>query len=289
MRKWKQIHIVLLYANAPSEKVFTALSYEPAHSNSMNKERNPPKRYHLNRYQYNDINDWEPPRTRDPQLAMMRRQHPRTLVIEQQSRSLHALTRFAEHEFDTPSEREYAKLLIARTSIGAASYDLHSDTMYSQLNLARMAEGSSKDGNIWYETPQGINAKVRQQLGWSAEMGGLYLDSRRSAVDPELTERRRRHTGRLMGNVALGAIMIDMPKRIHNMDTVDAQVAVREHTMDFIEEVREYAQDIGVLPSVAQLAEPDSPLVVDIRRNAPTPVLRAYEQAIAAFPEQRAA
>lgn len=254
----------------------------------MSKEANPPTNYHLNRYQFHAAKPWVPYPTRDEQLAQQRHMYPGTLIPSQQARSLRVAEHVVNTEYGSAAEQQYANLLIARSFMGAAAHSLVTDRMYSVLKLARLADGDPKNGSTWYETREGLQNNVAQQLAWSAQMGELFLESKR-ADNPELSARRGWHVGKFMGNTALSVIMLDTPDRIRGQHPYDVRMHTREQTMTFVEEVGDYAQDIGVLPSVAQLVEPDSPLAVDIRRHAPTSVLKVYEAALKEFPEQIAA
>lgn len=87
--------------------------------------------------------------------------------------------------------------------------------------------------------------------------------------------------GRHVGNAALKIATVDLGRQA--TDSFVIQDMVRRRALRTLSDARELGADIHSVPSLAQLANPDSDLSVFWRRNAPNGALRAYEAAYESF------
>lgn len=107
-------------------------------------------------------------------------------------------------------------------------------------------------------------------------------------AQPPLLETRRRQLGRNLGHGALimscFAVGDFIGYESGNLGDYDLQSLARQRGLASLEDGRNLASTIGVAPSKAQLADPDSPLSVFWRREAPQDAFEAYEFAVAVRP-----
>lgn len=100
------------------------------------------------------------------------------------------------------------------------------------------------------------------------------LDNRHVALGRQLGT-----AGLLLVGADAGNVVVDNPW----LDDSQVQSIVRTRSLDLIRSIPELAQDLGATPSLAQLAEPDSPLAVMTRDTAPDDVHFAYRDALDQF------
>ena len=246
-----------------------------------------PKKLYTNRDTFADANHFTPYRTDDEDLADRRRQYHDT-VADMQYRGLTSLTRLREEVFDSRTSTEYVDSLLERVGFGTANHGLieESPAMYSVFDLAQIAGGDSIDR--WHKSPEDLRKEQLKHLSLSAELAYYFREATRNN-DPDRAFRLARGLGRRSGNAAALTTGIVFASAGHRGNPIDIQHAVRDGSIEAIREVNAYATEIGVLPSAAQLVEPDSPLAVDIRRSAPVDVRRTFARIVANLPEETAA
>lgn len=248
----------------------------------------PPKQLHLPRTQFNNIDAYTTYPAHDSAIIAKRQANPGTLVADQELRGIAIFDALTPSRFDTPAEQYAASEIREHTGIGSGYYGLTNDTtMYSQLTMGLVADGSrTKNSELRHITPEEHLARMHKFTEIAGMLALTRLEVLTARVDPERTKRLSRHVGRGLANAALHSRVHNMPGRFTHLHPVDIQLLVRDTSIELLDEVAERGREDGALPSVAQLAEPDSPVAVRIRRRAPTAVRRAYEQALAAHPEQ---
>ncbi len=94
-------------------------------------------------------------------------------------------------------------------------------------------------------------------------------------------ERLRKTFGRRVGKASLTLACVNLGDalRQYPLTGVDTQNLVRQRCLRALDDSRTMTAEIGLPPSVAQLADPDSHLSVYWRREAPNEAARAYHQA----------
>lgn len=251
----------------------------------------PPKQLDLPRNQFDDLADYETYRSDIPGIIAKRQLHPGTLVPDQEYRSIPIANALHPTRFDSPKDQHAARDIYTRVALGSANYGLRSaDTMFSTLRLGLVADGRRTTyAERRYTTPEEYLAQTQRSIGLAAMSADTRLRLLRTGGDPERIHVLKRSVGRHLGNAGLQTLAYDMPGRFNHLHPVDVQIRSKELAIELLSDTRDYAKDIGVVPSVAQLAEPDSPVAVDIRRHAPPAVRRAYEAAFAAYPEEQLA
>ncbi|MBH1980613.1 hypothetical protein I8H83_04645 [Candidatus Saccharibacteria bacterium] len=255
----------------------------------MNEIIRPPKQLDLPRNQFDDLANYETYRSDTPGVIAKRQLHPGTLVPDQEYRSISITDALHPTRFESPRDQHAARDIYTRIALGSANYGLRSDeTMFSVLKLGLVADGRRTTyAERHYTTPEEYLAQTQRSIALAAMTAEARLQLLRTDGDPERIRVLSRSVGRHLGNAGLQTLAYDMPGKFNHLHPVDIQIKSKELAIELLSDTRSYAQDIGVVPSVAQLAEPDSPVAVDIRRNAPPAVRRAYEAALAANPEEQ--
>lgn len=271
-----------------SENLFTDSCSLAAHSSHMKEIIRPPKQLDLPRNQFYDLDDYTTYPSDDPLVIAKRREHPGTLISDQELRGIAILDALNPDRFDNTRDQHAARDIYTHTTLGSANYGLRSDeTMYSTLRLGLAADGSrTRYAERYYTSPEEHVARTRGYLGRAAALADTRLQLQRVGGDQERITTIDRHIGRNLGNAGLSTLIYDMPGKLSHLHPVDIQLKSKERAIELLSDVREYGQSIGVLPSVAQLAEFDSPVAVDIRRHATPAVRRVYMQAYGENPER---
>lgn len=247
----------------------------------------PPKQLYLPRNQFEGLTDYETYPSHEPKVIAKRRAHPGTLIADQEMRGIQIFDMLDPARFDTPQEQRAASEIREHTGLGSSYYGLRNNTtMYSVLTMGLIADGTRTYSSERFHTTQEEHADRMHKF---TNIAGMLAVTRYEALkqhtDPERAAQLSRHIGRNLGNAALHSRVHDMPGRFTHLHPVDIQLMVRDRSVDLLEEVIERSHMDGALPSVAQLAEPDSPVAVHIRRQAPSAVRKAYEQALSDNPE----
>jgi hypothetical protein len=219
--------------------------------------------------------DYIPARTRDNDEAERRRLLPTgTLVLEQQRRGL-AVIAGVLARLDQPDDIAFASHIFAASTLNSSwySYGKHASVMRRRLELPTFATESG-----WRENRQDFVAKIGSSIVRAQQLAGdmiaTHATSRRTARQTELF-------GRYVGTVSLeiaGLPIVDMPQ---TMDPFDVQSAVRDVSLDVLETARTLGHQIGHNPSLAQLADIDSDVLVYWRREAPNGAYDALESTLA--------
>ena len=130
-------------------------------------------------------------------------------------------------------------------------------------------------------TNEEIIASSRTKLARVAETAGALATIH---AERKFGERDKAETlGRSMTHAALEAACIPIADTISSRSAFAVQAAVRAHCLDTLDNARTMALDLGTAPTFAQLSDPDSDLSVRIRREAPTDVYYAFEEALDAY------
>ncbi len=96
------------------------------------------------------------------------------------------------------------------------------------------------------------------------------------------TDQYKRSLGRQVGKASLVLACVELGDRLveQPLSSIDTQTLVRERSLRALNDARTLGSEIGLPPSIAQLADPDSHLSVYWRRESPTGAMRAYETAV---------
>jgi len=216
-----------------------------------------------------------PARARDEdEIARRRTLLPGALLAEQQAKGLRVIMGILEHVQEEP-DVQFASELLSATGINTSWYALARDAlvMRRRLYLPQLAD----DTLDFRLSPAGVRDEAYGGIVEAGVFADLYRDEHYEGAP---LKRTRQAFGRAIGNASLGLGCLELGSAHLRMNAFDAQLAARQQGQRAIERARQLELQLGAAPSLAQLADVDSPLAVYWRRVAPNGAYQAYEEAI---------
>lgn len=199
-----------------------------------------------------------------------------TLLAEQQRDGLRIAANIIGY-LEEPEDVAFTTEVLAVSGLNAGWYSFaqHSSVMRRRLLLPELANDEGEED--WRETRVGLLTKVQTGLVVATELAeGLAL----ARANRHETRRQTVELGRRLGNVSLELACIRLGNAPRLLSAFAVQSLAREEALITLEQSRVIADQVGVNPSIAQLADVDSPLSVFWRRNAPNGAFEALEQAV---------
>lgn len=233
-----------------------------------------------------DLN-WAPPRSRDPEEIARRQGMPSgTILREFQASGANVAKAIFDHPMNEPEDISHVRRNLARTLLNTSWYVFADSAknpdiyMRRELKLPVLADDSAE----WRATKEGLLTRVRQGLGESAALSSRLAIQYREGHDTARV-RTEKKLGRTMGNTALTIISLQHANAPLGMSEHEIQDIVMLDASELLEDARLSYQESGAHMSVAQLADPYSPLSVSWRKTAPRSgeSLEAIEQAQSDF------
>lgn len=226
-----------------------------------------------------DNNHYVPPKARSSEEIERRRSQPKGVVLaEQQYRGMLIGARILRKVEDEP-DVTYAYQLLAASGMSSAWYlsARDSETMSKRFKLPVLARG--EDDTLFQGLALQEQARVVFDDAIVAAQGLL------SAVETNSPLRGKKTgvLGKTLGNASLALACVPAGEAVRNFTPFMTQAWVREQGMGVLQKARAMAANIGTPPSFAQLADPNSDLAVEIRRNAPNVVEQAYEEGVTLY------
>jgi hypothetical protein len=231
-----------------------------------------------NRRQYGGEHYIVPP-TRDPVEAIRRIDRPRgVLRFEYQQRGLRigATVLRGLHE---PEDVEFARPVLAASLQKAGDYTSNMgriDVQRSRWKLPDLTEASPLAGLPLHVMLRETAAQLEE-----AAMASDKLINGLSRHDTRI-KRTGLQVGGRIGHASLTLSAAHLAGIGYLLSDFDIQWQARIEGLKTAEKVGALAETIGTIPSIAQLADPDSPLSVYWRREAPNGAYEALEMAVAA-------
>lgn len=185
-----------------------------------------------------------------------------TVKLEDQAKGMALIEQVVNNRFENPRDKRFLG-----THLGYAA-------LFGGLYTS--ATGTSKVMNRIYDIPE-VAAHEWTQTENGLWMQGKDIISAAASGSQELTirhmnhmdsEDRTRRIGRSFGSSA--AFLFNYGQPIPSGTPYEAQFVVRERVMDAGFAARQQVDEIGRFPSVAALADIDSPQSSWLRRNAPS-------------------
>jgi endonuclease V-like protein UPF0215 family len=229
--------------------------------------------------QHLDDRHYVPERARTSTEIDRRRTLPSgTILAEHQRDGLHVASQIMQ-TVEQPEDIAFARGVIAMSGLNAGWYNYAADSpvMRRRLNLPTLADEETD----WRETKSGLLTKAQRGLVEAATIAEALASAK---ADRRSTLRHQQQLGRRLGNVSLQLACIEISSVADSYSPFDVQNFAREQSLQTLEQAREFGDQIGSHPSVAQLADPNSPLAVYWRRTAPNGAFEAYEEAIEEYP-----
>lgn len=221
-----------------------------------------------------------PPRARDQEEIDRRRQLPKgVLLAEYQERGLAVASTILKFVEDPQSIR-FASRLISASGLNSAWYSFargaEHEVMRRRLKLPMLAVNDP----TYRENTEDMLYTAAYALGEDRAIAAQLVTALETQ-SPQ-ADRYKRKLGRMVGNASLHVACVELGDKLveHPLASADTQLLVRQRSLGTLQDARNLGKTIGVHPSIAQLADPDSNLSVFWRREAPNGALQAYENAI---------
>ncbi len=225
-----------------------------------------------------------PPKARDSSEIERRRSLPRgTLLAEQQQRGLAIATAILSQLDQGGPGLKFATRWLAASGINTAWYSFAADSevMRRRLKLPILATEDPEQRPSALMLHRQIVTTMRESTTKAEQ---IVTDMRGNP----LLETHQTQLGRTTGHAALTmscfAIGDFIGYESATLNDFDLQALARTRGLASLEDARGLASIIGRVPSMAQLANPDSPLSVFWRQEAPQDAFEAYELAVAVRP-----
>lgn len=217
-----------------------------------------------------------PPRARDSAEADRRHELPTgTVLLEQQHRGLLVARTVLEAVHDA-NDVAYTAKFLAVCGLNSAWYQFARGSQFMRRHvalpyLARPADQERPSSDDILASSRIKLARVAETAGTLAAMHAKRQSGERDKADT---------LGRSMAHAALEAACAPIADTISSRGAFAVQATVRTHALGVLDTARNLSLELGTPPSFAQLADPDSDLSVHIRREAPTDVYYAFEEAL---------
>lgn len=232
-----------------------------------------------------DGSNYVPPRARDVE-EITRRQalRPGSLIREFQASG----AKVAQSIYGYPiTEREdaiYIRQRLAVPLFNSAWYTFANAGatpdffMRRVLKLPVLAEDETDIEDSWRASKEFLEGKVRDGLAHTATLASrLSIQYQRGHEKSRL--KTEADLGRSMGNTALLLINLQNADTPLGMSESKIQDLVMSYASDLLEDARTSHGATGYHASIAQLADPESPLSRDWRDNAPREAYHVFVQA----------
>ncbi|MDB5176497.1 MAG: hypothetical protein JWN75_165 [Candidatus Saccharibacteria bacterium] len=235
---------------------------------SMNKPRRnfdlPAK--HINE---TDGSNYVPPRARDSE-EITRRQglRPGSVIREYQASGANVAEAIFNYPVNEKEDIDYIRRKLAIPLLNSAWYSFADSAktpdifMRRELKLPVLAD----DKEEWRATKEGLIVRVRQGLAETARLSSILSIQYQKGHETVRTEKK---LGRTMGNAALTLISLQHANAPLGMSEADIQNVVMLDALELLEDAKTSHEDTGVHASIAQFADPKSPLSIDWQNNAP--------------------
>lgn len=231
-----------------------------------------------NRRQYGGEHYIVPP-TRDPLEAIRRIDRPRgVLRFEYQQRGLR-IGAAVLRGLQQPEDIEFSRPVLAASLQKAGDYTSNMgriDVQRSRWKLPDFTEASPLAGLALEAMLQQTADQLDEAATASAK---LIYDIARYGTQ---IKRTGMQLGGRIGHASLMLASAHLAGIAPHLSDYDIQWQARIEGLKTAERVGALAETIGTIPSIAQLSDPDSPLSVYWRREAPNGAYDALETALAA-------
>lgn len=221
-----------------------------------------------------------PAKAREEAEIARRRQLPKgVLLAEQQARGLAVASTLLKHLSDTESIA-FSGRLITASGLNTAWYGFargaEHEVMRRRLKLPYLA--------VQDPAYRPTSADLLHDAAFAFGEARAVAEQVTAALETRSpkTERYKRSLGRQVGSASLTLACVDLGDRLieQPLRSVDTQMLVRQRSLQALNDARTLSNTLGLPPSIAQFADPDSQLSVYWRREAPNNALKAYQAAV---------
>lgn len=226
-----------------------------------------------------------PAKARDEaEIARRRSLVPGTLLAEHQERG-GAVAATIIKLLDRPNDISFGARVLSAAGLNTAWYSFargaENEVMRRRLKLPFLAahQPLAEDSPV-RPTTDDLLQEAAFGFGEARATGAKIIDSL-GHLSPRI-ERLRKTFGRQVGRASLTLACVELGDMLQNslVSSIDTQSLVRSRCLQALEDARSLSHEVGLPPSIAQLADPDSHLSVYWRREAPNGAAQAYHQAV---------
>lgn len=223
--------------------------------------------------------DYVPPKARDEVEIARRKRLPSGTLLAEQQRDGVAITAEILAQLERQEDLAFASRLLGASALNTSWYLFAegAPVMRRRLKLPLLATPIQ---DVRPDTLDLIQARDTRLLQ-ARDHASTYAQMVSFALNELALEDRRTILGRQLGNGALAIATVDLGDvfTFSAEDDFTVQDVVRRRSLRTLRDARELGAELHTIPSLAQLANPDSDLAVFWRRTAPNGALRAYEDA----------
>lgn len=221
-----------------------------------------------------------PPKARDDDEIERRRRLPTGTLLAEAQRDGVAIAADILADMEDPADLAFASRLLGASALNTSWYLFAegAPVMRRRLKLPLLAT----EGDIVRpDTIELVQARDRR-LAEARRRADTHTQMVAFALAEAARDDSATNLGRLVGNTGLSIATVDLGDvfTFGQGDNFEVQDAVRERSLQTLRDARELGIELHTIPSLAQLADPDSDLSVFWRRQAPNGAYRAYCDAI---------
>lgn len=241
--------------------------------------KQPFSNFDLPRQHLSEQGHYVPPAARDEDEIRRRRALPAgTLLAEQQAHGV-ALAGNILSRVEAGEDMLFTTQMLGMATINSSWYVFaqgkHApDVMRRRLILPKLADQETD----WRQTAEGLREETVEGLATAGLLAQAFAADRAAN---RVSVRRDRAFGRHLGNVSLHLAVLRDGQTTIGGNAHEVQIEVRDRALELLDVARQFSIDHHSHPSIAQLANPDSPLGVHWRNTAPNGAYQAYREAIA--------
>jgi hypothetical protein len=185
-----------------------------------------------------------------------------TIKLEDQSKGWALIQQVSSNRFENPRDMQFIGTHLGYTALFSGLYTSASGTSEVMNRVIDIPEVAAHE---WTQTENGLwvqgNGVINAATNGSQELTIRHMNHMDS-------QDRTRRIARSFGSSA--AFLFNYGRPIPSGTPYEAQFAIRERVMDAGFTARQQVNEIGKFPSVAALADRDSPQSSWLRRNAPS-------------------
>lgn len=213
--------------------------------------------------------NWIPPIARDPvEIARRQSNRPGSLLREYQASGAKVAEATFNHPVTEPEDINYIRHKLATSLMNSAWYNFADDDSSPDIFMRRVLKLPviADDRAEWRATKEGLAVKVREGLARTANLASRLSIKYQKEFN---TIRDQKQLGQSMGNTGLTLIALQHANAPMGMSESEIQDIVMLDGLKLLEAAKISHENTGYHSSIAQFADPDSPLSIDWRQKAP--------------------
>lgn len=167
--------------------------------------------------------------------------------------------------------------LLAASALNSAWYTYGRDDTIMRRRAVLPQLAKNEPEGLWHEDRRGLEMIIDSSLLRAMTLGGRYSELRKQYLHNETT---RRELGKTMLATSLSLACLDVVETTRDVSAYIAQFEAREVAIRTLTDARDFGTQIGTYPSMAQVGNEASELMLYVRRAAPQASRMLFETAI---------